>query len=408
MKAHKYILIVLTFFAGLVPVIAQEKKPGLPAGAQTVIIDGPNGMEYVSAAGRFRIRFPGMPQEFEGTHDTKIGQIASHFVMLATDVTHVVNYTDYPMNMEQPELVKRVLDNARDGGLARVAKEEPRILSETDVSVDGHPGRFVRVELKGDAIIRNKLVIVGNRVYVLGVATPKRPDAQAEYEKLAATFFDSFKLMKPLEADFAGTWKEFSSADGKFKIQFPGTPYQAPLELPKQLKFHLVGYQSACSYSARYLEFPKIEKDPTALKVFLDSMRDAELEYLEQRGKKPKVLSETDITYDGYFGRMLVVQLPNNVIYRSKTIVVNNRLYVLTAMVPQVDGQSAARNAYEQLAMKFIESFSLLPEGKHQYGNSLFNTTENNCARVVTRLQKEAGRLAVVKAELLADNGLVS
>ena len=360
MKIQKYSLIVLTFFVVIVPVVAQEKKPGLPTGAQTVIIDGPNGMEYVSAAGRFKILFPGVPQEFEGTVDTKIGQIASHFVMLSTDVTHAVNYTDYPMNLEQPELIKRVLDNARDGGLARVAKEEPRILSETDISVEGHPGRFVTVELKGDAIIRNKIALVGNRVYVLTVGTPKRPDAQAQYEKLAHTFFDSFKLMSPLEADLASTWKEFSSAEGKFKVRFPGIPYQTPLELPKQLKFQVTGYQSACSYSARYREFPEIAKDPAALKVFLDSMRDAELAYLEQRGKTPKVLSETDITYDRHSGRMLVLELPN-LIYRTKTIVVNNRLYALTVIVPKVDVDPAVGKAYEQLVMRFFDSFSLIP-----------------------------------------------
>ena len=362
MKTQKYILIVLTFFAGMVPLMAQEiKPPSLPTGAQTLIIDGPNGMEYVSAAGRFKILFPGVPKKFEGTHDTKLGKIATHLVMLPGDVTRMVGYTDYPMNMEQPEFVKGVLDNARDGSLARVAKEDPRILSETDVAVEGHPGRFFRVELKGDAIVRTKIVVVGNRVYVLSVGTPKRPDAQAEYEKVATTFFDSFKLTSPLETDLGGTWEEFSSAEGKFKINFPGLPYQTPLELSKELKFHVAGYQSAGSYSARYLEFPKIEKNPAALKTFLDSMRDAELQYLEQRGKRPTVLSETDLTYDRYSGRMLMLELPN-LIYRSKSIVVNNRLYVLTVIIPKVDAQSAVGKAYEHLATKFIDSFGLIPE----------------------------------------------
>jgi len=355
MKSQKYILIVLTIFAASVPVMAQEKKL---AGAQTVI-DSPSGTEYISAAGRFKIRFPAVPQEFEGTNDTKLGQIASHIVMVGTDVTHAVNYTDYPMNIEQPELVKRVLNNARDGGLARVAKEEPRILSETDISVEGHPGKFLRVELKGNGVLRYKLVVVGNRVYVLTVGTPKRPDAQAEYEKMATAFFDSFKLITPLEADLGGTWKEFSSAEGKFKIKFPGLPYQTPLELSNELKFQVAGYQSAGSYSARYREFPEPVKDPAALKIFLDRMRDAELGYLEQRGIKPKVLSETDITYDRYAGRMLVLELPK-LFYRNKTIVVNNRLYVLTVIVPKADAQAVA-NAYEQLAMRFIDSFGLIP-----------------------------------------------
>lgn len=367
MKIQTYILIVLTSFFGIASVIAQEKKPTLPAGQQTVITDGPSGTEYVSAAGRFKIRFPDVPREFEGTHDTTLGQIASHVVMLKTDVTHFVNYTDYPMNIEQPGLVKRFLDNARDGGLARVATEEPRVSGELDVSVEGHPGRLFRVELKGDAIMRHKLVVVGNRLYVLSMGSSKRPDAQAEYEKRATAFFDSFKLMNPLEADLAGTWKEFSSAEGKFQIKFPGIPYQAPLKLSKELTFKVAGYQSAASYSARYLEFPQIVKDPAALKVFLDSMRDAELQYLEQSGNTPKVLSETDVTYDRHLGRMLVLELPKNVIYRNKTIVVNNRLYVLTAIVPKVDAQSEVGSAYERVTMRFIDSFSLIPEkGKQE------------------------------------------
>lgn len=366
MKTQKFILIVLTFFAGMVPLMAQEKKPGLPTGA-TVITDGPNGMEYASPTGRFKILFPGVPKTVEGTHDTKLGKIASHVVMLPGDITHIVGYTDYPMNMEQPERVKGVLDNARDGSLARVAKEDPRILSETDVSVEGHPGRFFRVELKGDAMVRTKIVVVGNRVYVLTVGTPKHLDAQAGYEKAATTFFDSFQLMNPLETDLAGTWKEFSSAEGKFKIEFPWLPYQTPLELSKELKFQVAGYQSAASYSARYLEFPEIENNPAALKTLLDRMRDAELQYLEQRGKKPTVLSETDLTYDRYSGRMLMLEMPNNVIYRSKSIVVNNRLYVLTVIIPKVDAHSAVGKAYEHLVTRFIDSFSLIPEtGKRQ------------------------------------------
>lgn len=160
--------------------------------------------------------------------------------------------------------------------------------------------------------------------------------------------------------DLGATWKEFSSTEGKFKIKFPATPYQAPLELSKELKFQVAGYQSAGSYSARYLDFPKIEKDPAALKVFLDSMRDAELKYLELRRRNAKVLSETGITYDRYPGRMLVLELLNSVIYRNKTIVVNNRLYVLTTIIPKLEAESAEGKAYEEIVTRFFDSFSLI------------------------------------------------
>jgi hypothetical protein len=361
MKIQKYILIVLTFFACVVPVITQEKKPGLPTEAQTVIIDGPNGQQYSSTAGRFSIRFSGVPKEFEETDETSVGTLVSHTVLFIKDIAESVSYRDYPGNLELPNFIKRVLDDARDRGLARFAKEQPHILSETDVSVEGHPGRLVRVEVK-DQTLRLKILVVANRTYVLMLGTPKLPSAQREYEKLATSFFDSFKLMVPLEADLTGTWKEFSSAEGKFRVEFPGTPYQTSLQLSKELKFQVAGYQSAGSFSARYLDFSETVKDPAALKAFLDKMRDGELEYLEQRGKKYKILSETDITYDRYFGRMLVVELLT-VIYRSKTIVVNNRLYVITALVPKDDPQLSG-DVYERLAMKFIDSFGLLSEGE--------------------------------------------
>ena len=361
MKLQRYTLIVLISIAGIVPVVAQEKQPSLPTAA-TLMVDGPNGIEYASAAGRFKIQFPGMPQEFETPYDLKPGQFVTHFVTLATDVTHTVNYTDYPTNMEKPDVVKKFLDNARDVALLRVAKDGPRILSETDVSMDGHPGRLLRVELRGDALIRSKLVVVGSRVYVLSVTTPKRAAGQREYEKLATTFFDSFKLISPLEADLGATWKEFSFPELKFKIKFPATPYQVPVELAKQFMFQVIGYQSAVSYTARHLELPKTVINPAALKALLDSVRDAELEYIEQRGRKAKILSETDITYDRYPGRMLVLELLNNVIYRNKTIVVNNRLYILTAIIPKLEAESADGKAYDQLVTRFFDSFSLLPE----------------------------------------------
>ena len=348
MKLQRCALIVLIFFAGIVPVGAQDRL---------------NGIEYVSAAGRFKIKFPGVPQEFETPYDLNPGQFVTHFVTLATDVTHTVNYTDFPTNMEKPEIVKQFLDNARDVALLRVAKDGPRILSETDVSMEGHPGRLLRVELRGDALIRSRLVVVGTRVYVLSVTTPKRPDAQGEYEKLATIFFDSFKLISPLEADLGATWKDFSFPAGKFKIKFPSTPYQVPLELSKEFTFQVTAYQSAVSYSVMYLDFPKIEKDRAALKVFLDSMRDAQLKYLELRRRNTKIISETDITYDRYAGRMLVLELLNNVIFRNKTIVVNNRLYILTTIIPKLEAESAEGKAYEELVTRFFDSFSLLPEG---------------------------------------------
>ena len=89
-------------------------------------------------------------------------------------------------------------------------------------------------------------------------------------------------------------------------------------------------------------------------------MRDAELKYLELRRRNAKVLSETGITYDRYPGRMLVLELLNSVIYRNKTIVVDNRLYVLTTIIPKLEAESAEGKAYEEIVTRFFDSFTLI------------------------------------------------
>ena len=362
-----FTLVVLSLLLCGITVVAQEKKPekkpsGLPTGANIVTVDDVGPLEYSSKAGRFKINFPGVPQESEESAETQVGTIVSHTTRLVSELTYDASYADYPITLEQPQLIKRVLDSARDGGLARVAKENPHVLSETDISFDGHPGRMLSIEFAGDAILRYKIVLVGNRSYSLAVGSAKTPSAQSKYEKAATDFFDSFKLIPPLEADLTGTWKDFSSAEGKFKIQFPGTPYQSSLpwdEASKGQVLHLAAYQSAASYRAMYVDFPEIKKDPIALKSFLDNMLERELGVAEKAGTRLKVLSETEITHNSYPGRMLVFELPNNHLSRSKRIVVNNRVYIITVTIPKDDSTSAS---YERLTTKFFDSFQLLAE----------------------------------------------
>src|SRR6185369_1878360 len=148
MKTHGWILIVVAFLNGGVPCIAQHRT-----------VRPPNQVlskEYISPDHRFKVRFPDVPKEFDLQADTKTGPIVAHNVMHTSKVTYWLIYTDYPMSFDKADVIKTMLDKARDGSLARVAKEDPRVLTEADISVAGYPGRFLRIELKGDAIIRQK------------------------------------------------------------------------------------------------------------------------------------------------------------------------------------------------------------------------------------------------------------
>jgi hypothetical protein len=363
MKTHRWVLIVLALLGSSIPGIAQTQTVAPP--------DQVLAKEYVPPDHRFKIRFPDVPKEFDLQGDTKMGPVVLHQVMLNTDVTYWLTFTDFPMNLEKGGAVKSILDKARDGGLARVAKEDPRITTESDISLDGYPGRFLRVELKGDAIVRFKIVLTGNRVYMVGVGTPKgdpkNAEAQIRYEKLATTFFDSFKIIPPLEADLTATWKEFLSPEGKYRIQFPGTPFPWSIALeslrtPSTL--YTMVYNSSGQYTVMYLDYAEapIPTDRAALKNFLDDLREGQKDRQEQAGGKLTVVSETDITLDGYPGRLMVANINNIAILRVKTIVVKNRVYFISVLMPKDDPHAADTKVYEKLSMKFINSFNPMKE----------------------------------------------
>ena len=366
MKTHRWILIVLALLGS-----------GLPVNAQDQTATSPNQVlatEYVSPDHRFKIRFPDTPKEFD-LPLTETGQIVSHSVMHTSIVTYWLGYIDSPINFEQANAIKATLDKARDGSLARVAKEEPRIVAESDISVDGYPGRFLRVELKGDAITRYKIVLAGNRQYMLIVGTPKgdpkNPQVLENYEKLATSFFDSFKITPPLEADLTATWKEFSSTAGKYRIQFPGAPFQRSFDLEalgSSGVYFFTAYASAGQYTVAYIDFADAPAatDRAGLKEFLDDLREGQFDIVRQQGAKITVVSETDITFDGYPARFMVVGLNDVTRYRVKTIVVKNRVYSIGSVMPKDDPKASDPKAYEKLSLKFIESFKLMKEAVKQ------------------------------------------
>lgn len=361
MKSQKH-LIALILFTCTTLSIAQQRPPATstPTPTPTTV------KEYSSSEGRFKVFFPlpCTPNDIHGPADTKVGKVPFHMLLcVSPTVTFSVSYVDYQIDMEKPDLVKKALDSSREGSLARVAKEDPRIIKEVDISVEGHPGRFLQIELKGDGMVRMKYFVAGNRVYAFGAGTPKKKpevvDATHDYETLATSFMDSFKLIPPLEADVSGTWKEFLSVQGRFKVQFPGTPVESSLPAGSSGLMHVAAYQSAALYSAMYLDYFETPKDFVAVMELLDNMRLGEFETAEKAGMNPKLLSETSISFDGFPGRFLVLEFSNNQIYRRKMIVVKNRVYILTATAPR-DAPKVGNNSYEALALKFINSFSLL------------------------------------------------
>jgi hypothetical protein len=320
--------------------------------------------------------FPGMPIDRDKSYDTPLGRFDSRIYLLRTSAEYMVVYTDFALNLEEDtQELDKILDKIRDSA---VANSKAKVLSETKISLDGHPGRMMKTVEPNGNIARTKMYAVGNRLYQITITTPKEtltPDEGRFNESRAAKFLDSFKLTKPESTKTSGSnapesppppaieynanaWKEYSSPQGQFTVMLPGTPtesdksFDTPYGRAEAREYVL---RTSAYYSIFYTIFPfDIERKPEVLNRFLNNTRDNSVTRING-----KVLVETDISLDGHPGRMMKVATPDGTIIRSKKIAVGNRLYQIIVATPKELLAPDSGLFDESRATKFLDSFKL-------------------------------------------------
>jgi hypothetical protein len=202
MKVLKHILILVMLLYCATPVIAQQNKPSNdppPPPPPANDYFPKKWKEFSSTDGKFKVLFPGVPKESSNVQENDVGKLNIHFVTYKSFISYSVVYTNYPRNVEESSTIKKFLDDVRDGGLSAVSKANPKIIKESDITLGGHPGRFLQVELAGNAVLRVKWIAFGERLYVVSVTTPKGHynalGAENDYEKIAMSFLDSFQII---------------------------------------------------------------------------------------------------------------------------------------------------------------------------------------------------------------------
>jgi hypothetical protein len=165
--------------------------------------------EFSFPAGGFAIKMPGEPIQTEGTLESKGHELPVtiyRYFGKTSSITHSVSYTDFPYNLESPHIVKQLFDEMRDAVVKKAdGMATYNVLGETDVSLDGHPGRLLEVEVDHKAILRSKSFAVGNRLYQVTVITMSLGALSREmrrlHEEVALRFLDSFKLIQDAERE---------------------------------------------------------------------------------------------------------------------------------------------------------------------------------------------------------------
>lgn len=152
--------------------------------------------EFSSAEGRFAILFPGTPTDETQAVGAGEAQLEVHSYNLRTFADYSVAYVDYPIPVNNADIAKQVLDNVAQ---AELEGADAGSASVTEISLDGHPGRFLKLSLPGGRVMRNKMYLVGKRLYQVTITMPADERGRAPIIQLrdatATKFLNSFKLL---------------------------------------------------------------------------------------------------------------------------------------------------------------------------------------------------------------------
>ncbi len=149
--------------------------------------------EFKSEAGAFSVTTPVGLRAATQSVDTQAGKLEIHTFFGQQGATgYMVGYVDYPQEVVQQGDPAKILDGSRDGAVSNV---NGKLVIETKVTLDGHPGRELVIDAKArngeDGTVRARVFLVNNRLYQVMIVAPKgRVSSSAMND-----FLQSFKLL---------------------------------------------------------------------------------------------------------------------------------------------------------------------------------------------------------------------
>ena len=154
----------------------------------------------VKSAG-YKIEFPSEPTESIQKVDSEIGELTLNIQMLdlttgdgdSDNWVYMVNFTKYPkefIDSDDKESLATLYRSSIDGAVTSV---KGKLISEKEVKLGSYSGREVKIDFQeGLAVIRMRLFLVDNKMYILQTITETKKDNNKDISK----FMDSFELLK--------------------------------------------------------------------------------------------------------------------------------------------------------------------------------------------------------------------
>ena len=136
----------------------------------------------------------------------------------------------------------------------------------------------------------------------------------------------------------ANAWKEFSSPDGHFSVQFPGAPKETMEGMEVQgvkVSAHIYGLKTGIYYAVVYLDLPQIVENRDYQNAFFNAYWQSFVAAVQG-----KLVSLEDDYHLGVPGRSFRIAVQNGYIIRCKTFLLKQRLFQLE-IVMREEGASA-------------------------------------------------------------------
>lgn len=144
---------------------------------------------YSSDAG-FSIEMPGEPEGKKIIIDTELGQNYLYVYMLKKQdgMIYSIGFIDYPNELFNKKSTEQLLNDAREGAVRNVGG---KLVSESQISIKGYPGREVVIASSGgQGSLQARIFLVNNRLYQLMFA----PAKGNTLSRNARRFFESFEI----------------------------------------------------------------------------------------------------------------------------------------------------------------------------------------------------------------------
>ena len=184
-------LLLFSAFYATTPASAQS-PPAPPPPVNDYFPD--KWSEYTSEGGKFRIRFPKEPQKSV----SKLGRFDIYTMALRGLLDYRVSYVDYKTPLDDPQKVDAMLQGIKEAALSGLQGKEVRMVAEREITVDGHKGIYIHIEVEGKEVVHMQWVVAGPVLYSIATSSRKgRPnelEGKDDFAKVASGFIGSFHL----------------------------------------------------------------------------------------------------------------------------------------------------------------------------------------------------------------------